>query len=612
MRFWTLDPVMLHERDQRLRRIRFAAIAKPWHDTGPLLSRSRDGTVRLARSSAAATSGDAERIDMPYPTAPPGGLTARRWTGRWPFARSRVVTLADIALAGFPILSLLLPYLLLATPDSLIHTGLIVGATCLFSASHIARQRLERDESIRIHARFWDRIIQTPLPPADADNLSDNAARRAFLLERGLKGALTLAAERRNLTAPLVVTAIATCLLWPDTILRPILMAAVILACGMAFLLERHLLALGERFASARHDVSRLERHPAFSMPTLRQLGTAPQRLRDLATRHQELAGMRYVLRLMQATAGTAPVVLAAAGVAMAWALRPSSEIDTLCGLFLLAPAIWCAADSGRRLSRLHNAWRRIEALRPLGLAQPARITQDTPFASIDNVRLEGIGFRHDPHTPPILTDFSLSISRGEIIALTGPSGSGKSTLLDILMGLRIPQAGQIIVNGSMREWQALSSYRARIAGVFQDTPIGLASIRGVIGQNAPTAREADILQAATDAGLARAIAALPMGMQSLVAEGGFPQSLGQQLLIARALAQRPDLLVLDETFSTLDRPVIETILAAIRRRGITLVFATHRADIAALADRTSFTADCAFPAAMPDLTDRSGDEPGG
>jgi len=582
-----LGAAMPHERDLRFRRVRFTAALRPCHDTGPLLLRNEDGSAQFVQRGIDASFGDTARIDMPYPAAPPEGLTARRWTALWPLARSRSATLADMALASFPALALLLPYLLLAAPGGLVRVGLIASAICLFFAAFPARQRLERNETIRIHARFWDRIVRTSLPTADAGDLSDNAMQRAFMLERGLSGALALAAERRNCIAPATVIAIAALLILPDHTFRLLFAVHIPVTLGMAFLLEGGLLALGQRTALALHDLSRLERQVAIVMPMLRQHGVALQKSRELAARHLEIARRKRACRLLQTAADAAPFWLALTGVATALTTGSPPAADMFSGLLLLLPAIWCAADAGRRLARIRHAGQLIQALKPLELERPSHAAEEFTLGSIESVRLEAVGFRYELDTPPIVTDFSIAISRGDIIALTGASGSGKSTLLNILMGLTAPQDGRIVINGVPCDWKALSGYRTRIAGILQDTPIGLASIRGVIGQNAPMAREADILQAAADAGLAKAIAALPMGMQSLVAEGGFPQSLCQQLLIARALAQRPDLLVLDETFSTLDRELVETILAAVRRRGIALVFVTHRADLSACADRT-------------------------
>ncbi|UNK39990.1 ATP-binding cassette domain-containing protein (plasmid) [Shinella sp. H4-D48] len=523
---------------------------------------------------------------MPYPIAPPQGLAVRRWTALWPFSRSHGATLVDMALAGVPTLALLLPFLLFTAPSALTCVGLIVSATCLFSASCVARQRLERDESIRVHARLWDRIIRTPLPTADATDLDDNAMRRAFLLERGLEGALTIAAERRNCIASAAVITTAAVFL-PDHTFHLLLLTHIPTALGIAFLVESGRLALGQRAAVARRDLSTLERRLAHAMPMLRQHGASKQKIRELEAGHLEFAASKHTERLVQLAVNAIPILLATIGLVTTLSTPAALTAGIFPGLLLLLPAIWCAADGGVRLARLRDAGRRVEALKPLGLHQSSNAADHFPLDQIESVQLKAVGFRYEPDTPPILSDFSINVSRGQIIALTGSSGSGKSTLLNILMGLTAPQVGTIIVNGMLRDWHTLSNYRARIAGILQDTPIGLSSIRAFIGQNALMAPEAVILQAAADAGLANAIADFPMGMQSLVAEGGFPRSLGQQLLIARALAQQPDLLFIDETFSTLDQNVVETVIAAIRRRRIALVFVTHRSDLAVLADHS-------------------------
>lgn len=262
------------------------------------------------------------------------------------------------------------------------------------------------------------------------------------------------------------------------------------------------------------------------------------------------------------------------------------AEATGLSTLLLSVPATYAAAELGRGLCRIHDARERIRGLGDLDLDKPGHDGAKGLVERIESVMLEGTCFRHDMHSA-LFSGFSIAISRGEIVALTGPSGCGKSTLLDLLMGLKQPQAGTIAINGELRDWGSLAGYRARIAGVFQDMPADVVTVRGVIAKNAPRVQEVDLLRAVADAGLETAIAALPMGLQTLVVEGAFAQSFHQQLLIAGALAQDPDLLVLDETFSSLDHDVVAHIVAAVRRRGMALVFASHRTDLVALADRT-------------------------
>lgn len=567
----------------RLRRVRLAAKVKATDDCGPLVASSNDGTPQLLSDHGAAIDG-AVRLDMPYPPAPLRGLSPDRWVERWRLSPARLEVVTDMLIASFPGLALLIPYVLLQAPNVVIRLAFAAGTLCLLSAAFFARQRLERDETVRIHARFWDRLIETLLPAADVDDANDDSFWRSFRLNRGLDGALALASERRKLLAPLLMVLIAASLLAASG--AWMLMFMVFPALIVAFLLEKAALVANENVAQARQEFFRGGLRQSLWMPGLRQLGAAARELRGLCDKQQKAARYRRLSRVLNQAAGEAPLWLAVAVLAVAAILCPPADATNLPLLLLVVPAGYSASELGCRLCRIIEAYRRVSALAYLGLDKPGHNDTEVPIGRIESVMLKGICFRHDMDCAPIFADFSFAISRGEVVALMGPSGCGKSTLLNLLMGLKQPQAGQIAINGELRDWSALAGYRVRIAGTFQDMLADVATIRGVIGQHDPKARETDLLQAVSDAGLEEAISALPMGLQTLVVAGAFPQSLHQQLLIAGALVQKPDLLILDETFSALDRDVVERTIAAVRRRGMALVFASHRLDLAALADR--------------------------
>lgn len=560
--------------ETRWRRVRFATPLKPEEDAGPLRLQGGEGGHCLSTRPGGNDLAQAERIEMPYPAAPPGPLSLRRWTRRWPLTQSRAGWLTDLALAGFPALVALFPFLFLIAPNHAVRAGLAAAAICLFVAARPARARLKRDESLRIHARFWDRLITAP-----PGNHEEDAQEQAARLRQALRAALDFVAHGRvaaaQAAALLLIATLA--LAWHGA--TPLL--ALPPAALIAFLLEKQRGVLADRLARARRETSRHEEWLARAMPSLRQLGLGTTLLAALERGGRDCARLRARMNLMQATCGLAPFWLAAAAVALAVGLQPAT--DNLPALLLLAPGSFIAARLGAQAACLLRARRKTEVV--AALPGPAEEADIAP-GGMAEIGLEGIGFRHEHAQSPLFQGFSMHLRRSEAVALTGPSGSGKSTLIDILLGLRQPQEGLLVVDGERRSWEALTAYRARVAGVFQDMPPGFSTLRGVIGHNAPQAGEAEILAAATDAGLAETIASLPMGLETLMVEGGFPQSLIRQLLIAQALAQGPALLVLDETFSGLDRAVAETIIAATRRRGIALLFATHRADLAALADR--------------------------
>lgn len=570
----------------RVRRVRFPAPPKTGQDAGPLVIRMADG-VRLFRRGGlhGALPAPTDRVDMVYPTAPSEGLSLPSWIGRWHPAASYPAYLVDLMLSGVPVYLALLPFFVFQAPSDIIRIGLIVGAMLLFMAARRSENRLRRDESLRIHARFWDRLLRSPPPPADPDDLSNDARSQAFQLKQALEGALAVAGALRRIVAgaALLAMVLLGLIFVPSSLPAPILWAFPAGAFLTGLLLALCSGWLRYRLDRETDELDRIEARYAPRMPLLRQLGLEESTLTEL-----ESAGRRQARRAMWAeftrtASKLLPSVVAASALVAIIQNRAPQGAD-LPALLLFIPAVHGAARLGKHVARFWSAHHRLAKVKAV-LASPAG-SEDAEPGAVDEVALTDIRFRHDGAHRPLIENISFVLRRGNVVALTGPSGCGKSTLLDILTGLCQPQSGGISVNGRDLRWESLSGYRARIARVFQDGLAGSSTIRTAITANAPDASDADIRRAAEDSGLMPAIAALPMGFETLLVEGALPASLLQQVLVAQALAEEPDLIVLDETLSSLDTDVAKGIIAAARRRNIILLFATHREDLAALADR--------------------------
>lgn len=565
----------------RLRRVRFAAPLQPHQDAGPLVHCGCDGPGEGA-------SPNAERIDMPYPVAPPHGLTLRTWISRWALAGSRYRCVVDLVFAHLPLFGSLLPFLLVQAPNDGIRLALIAAVICLFAGARRARIRLQRHQSVAIHGRFWDQLLSSPPPPPITDDLGQDRHAQALRLRMALEGALCVVEDRSKIIASAL--SLVTLHLLMAWYLDPSAVCLMLIACASMALLAGGLQACRDRLdvqkvIKAKH-LSRLQNRLTAHLPPLRQMGQAGSFLADLERTQQDYSAHVFFTRCIISLAVLAPLALAAGWLVGLCINRLPLTIAVLTDLLLLAPGLYNAMHLGVSTARACCGKRSVQAV-SCDMPRPSVSNDDHRIKDLSRISLCNIGFSHDDPSHMLFRDVSLSINKGDVIALTGPSGSGKSTFLNILMGLVMPQTGTIAVNDQPYPWTELSGYRARIASVFQDTLIGFSTVRTAIGLNSPHSTTSDILQAADDAKLSEAIAELPMGLETLIVEGGFPHSLMQQVLIAQGLAQNPDLLVLDETFSALDMATAQDIIAAIRRRKITLVFATHRADLAALADRT-------------------------
>jgi polar amino acid transport system ATP-binding protein len=180
-----------------------------------------------------------------------------------------------------------------------------------------------------------------------------------------------------------------------------------------------------------------------------------------------------------------------------------------------------------------------------------------------------------------VLSDITLSVGRGEIVALIGPSGSGKSTLLRTLVGLLPPRKGQVALAGETLDYgskQSLRRARDRFAIVFQQynlfqnmTALRNVTVAPVIVKRRPRAEVvAQAKSLLAKVGLGEKLDAYPDELS-----GGQQQ----RVAIARALALKPDILLLDEVTSALDPELVNEVLDAIRslaRDGMTMVIVSH------------------------------------
>jgi ABC-type bacteriocin/lantibiotic exporter with double-glycine peptidase domain len=177
-----------------------------------------------------------------------------------------------------------------------------------------------------------------------------------------------------------------------------------------------------------------------------------------------------------------------------------------------------------------------------------------------------------------------LRIWRGDRVLLEGPSGGGKSTFASLLVGLRVPQAGVLLLDGLDRRTLGPDGWRRRIVAApqFHENHV-LTETFGfnlLMGRRWPPTEE-DLRDAETvcrDLGLDEVLARMPAGLQQMVGESGWQLSHGERsrLFIARAILQGADVVVLDESFAALDPRTLERSLRCVLARAKTLVVIAH------------------------------------
>lgn len=204
------------------------------------------------------------------------------------------------------------------------------------------------------------------------------------------------------------------------------------------------------------------------------------------------------------------------------------------------------------------------------------------------SVELNNVSFRYSETMPLILDNLSLKIRAGQSIAIVGKTGCGKSTLIRLLLGFESPGRGAVYYDGKDLSTIDQRSLRRKIGTVMQNGRLFQGDIFSNITITAPWLTLADAWEAAKLAGIAEDIEAMPMGMHTMISEGSGGLSGGQRqrLLIARAIAARPKILILDEATSALDNLTQKVVSDSLGKLKCTRIIIAHRLSTILQCDR--------------------------
>ncbi|MCI7201464.1 MAG: NHLP bacteriocin export ABC transporter permease/ATPase subunit [Clostridiales bacterium] len=203
-------------------------------------------------------------------------------------------------------------------------------------------------------------------------------------------------------------------------------------------------------------------------------------------------------------------------------------------------------------------------------------------------IELSHVSFRYDVNSPLVVDDLSLKIRPGQYVAVVGKTGCGKSTLLRLLLGFEKPQKGAIYYDGRDIETVDLRSLRKKIGVVTQNGKLFQGDIYSNIVISAPYLSVDDAWKAAEVADIAEDIRKMPMGMHTIISEGagGISGGQKQRLMIARAVAPNPKVLMFDEATSALDNITQKKVSEALDGLKCTRIVIAHRLSTIKQCDR--------------------------
>ena len=203
-------------------------------------------------------------------------------------------------------------------------------------------------------------------------------------------------------------------------------------------------------------------------------------------------------------------------------------------------------------------------------------------------IEVNNVSFRYREDMPLILDDLSLKIKPGQYVAIVGATGCGKSTLMRILLGFEKPQKGAVYYNGKDLNTIDLKSLRRKIGVVMQNGKLFQGDIFSNIVISAPQLTLDQAWEAAEMAGIAEDIRRMPMGMHTIISEGsgGISGGQRQRLMIARAIAPKPKVLMFDEATSALDNITQKTVSDSLEKLKCTRIVIAHRLSTIRACDR--------------------------
>lgn len=467
-----------------------------------------------------------------------------------------------------------------------------LGISILGLTQSVAQLRVEAKADAAVQSAVWDRLLHLPVP-FFRDYTAGDLALRANGIS-AIRRALSGSALRSVLSAlfSLFGLGLMAAQSGPLTLIAGALVLLLVsVTAGVNYLALRH-----ERALSALEGrLSGLLLQLLAGINKVRSAGAEGRAFGRWAERYAELQrcsleGER-LRNLLAVVSGSYPVMtsivlFAAIGVFQATPALTTGQFLVFTAAFsLLLGSLLSLAQTAVDLLNVVPLY---ERAKPLLEANPEVDDGKTDPGLLDGrIDLHNLVFAYQPEGPTILKGVSLSIRAGEFVAIVGSSGSGKSTLLRLLLGFERPSQGTISYSDRDLSTLDLQAVRRQLGVVLQNGQLMDGDLFSNIVGSRPLGL-ADAEAAVRMAGMQGDLAAMPMGLHTVVGDRGSTLSGGQRqrLLIAQAIVHRPRILFLDEATSALDHHTQMHVMQSFEQLDATRVVIAHRLSTIVRADR--------------------------
>lgn len=464
-----------------------------------------------------------------------------------------------------------------------------IGRLCFSSYQGLINSRIGVKQNIAVQAAVMNRLMS--LPPTFFRKYSSGELSKHSMYVQSLCSTLFSTIGMTGLTSMFSLIYIGQIFVFSPSLVVPALaitLATVVLSLVTTFTqmkISRSRMAVAAKTSGLTYAT-------ITGIQKIKLAGAEKRVFARWARQYAKEAQLEYNPPMFLRLSGTINIALSLVGTMILYATAVKNHVAVAdyyafnSAYSMVASAFMSVVSIAATLADIKPT---LEMARPIMEAEPEAHDLGENITELHGgIELSHVSFKYDESMQNVIDDLSLKIVPGEYLAIVGPTGCGKSTLMRLLLGFEKPQKGSIFFDKKDIAKINLESLRKKIGVVMQDGKLFLADIYSNIVITAPELNLDAAWEAAKIAAIDDDIHAMPMGMNTIISEGqgGISGGQRQRLMIARAVAPKPKILMFDEATSALDNITQKKVTEAIDTLKCTRIVIAHRLSTIRHADR--------------------------